>query len=575
MNLSDSMVTSHNKESSLLERVTTTLDLKVVCQVFSDHIANADIFDAWLISLYDEKQSALICKSIKLPNGYEGVESIYKDFEFKTIVNDPIIHSWGKKRIIYTDKDSISLYDSTTQLRFDRWDMLEMVCIPLIKDHDNSFGVITAFNCKTKIKREKVDLLISESKILTNTLSNSHQMTLLRSREHLVAQSLREREQFLELITKLNQLDSTEQIYDVISHKILEIMKFNLAALVLYDDENNVLSVEQTAIIDEKYSAMKMKYDSFFFPIKHRPDPKEGATPTCFVQNARFYIPDVQQLQHLPMSETDKASMEVVSMRSILQVPIRHHGKPIGVMALITFNEVVDLNANELKMADLICGFIGSSIVNAQLYTTLESQRKELEEQQHEINNLNKSLTNKIAELDHLSRHDSLTKLYNFGALIEMLKRRTSELDRYNNYPLSIIICDIDHFKNFNDKNGHVMGNYCLEEIADRLVKYAREMDIACRYGGEEFVLILPQCNIESAVGVAERVRKGIADNPITIDENNFFVTASFGCAQWNEKDSVETLLSKADKALYAAKKSGRNVVISYEEMNSAQEDPA
>jgi diguanylate cyclase (GGDEF)-like protein len=128
---------------------------------------------------------------------------------------------------------------------------------------------------------------------------------------------------------------------------------------------------------------------------------------------------------------------------------------------------------------------------------------------------------------------------------------------------------DIDHFKDINDTYGHQAGDFALKTIADIIMSQIRKSDIACRFGGEEFMIILPETGVESAVQKAGAFLSGISNQVFTFNGKEFHVTVSIGVAVYpvhgTENDQI---LSKADAALYAAKDAGRNRVIVYSEDN-------
>lgn len=158
--------------------------------------------------------------------------------------------------------------------------------------------------------------------------------------------------------------------------------------------------------------------------------------------------------------------------------------------------------------------------------------------------------------------HDALTSLLNRGVIMDLLGREISR-SRRDRIPTAIILCDVDHFKVVNDSHGHRIGDQVLQEVARRLLASVRSYDYVGRYGGEEFLVILNNCNALSAPGRAEEMRKAIADTPIPTDAGPFTVTISIGVHQtenWGYR-SVETLLHEVDVALYAAKAAGRNCV--------------
>ena len=164
-----------------------------------------------------------------------------------------------------------------------------------------------------------------------------------------------------------------------------------------------------------------------------------------------------------------------------------------------------------------------------------------------------------------LSIVDQLTGLYNRRYMLNQLEqwRKRSES---GGGPVSIVSLDIDHFKAINDQHGHQAGDQVLEAFAERLRENIRPKDIACRPGGEEFLVIMPETNVEHAQMGAERIRHAIADEPFAIGMQNTHlkVTVSAGVATFlDEGETVTELLHRADQALYAAKQGGRNQVIS------------
>jgi diguanylate cyclase (GGDEF)-like protein/PAS domain S-box-containing protein len=159
------------------------------------------------------------------------------------------------------------------------------------------------------------------------------------------------------------------------------------------------------------------------------------------------------------------------------------------------------------------------------------------------------------------SIHDALTGLYNRRYLGDYLDRELIVAKRAN-HPVSVIMADIDHFKNVNDHHGHLAGDEVLRVFGDLMKRHARASDVCCRYGGEEFLLILPRMRQEIAVERAEQLRGALADIQILYGETPIAVTASFGVATFpGDGETTDTLLSAADKAMYAAKTEGRNRV--------------
>jgi two-component system cell cycle response regulator len=167
-------------------------------------------------------------------------------------------------------------------------------------------------------------------------------------------------------------------------------------------------------------------------------------------------------------------------------------------------------------------------------------------------------------DLQSAADHDSLTGLWNRAAILDLLKREVSRRRR-TGHELGVIMADVDHFKTINDTRGHLIGDAVLKETTRRLAVNVRPYDAVGRYGGEEFLIVLPDCNADNLVIGAERLRHCIADHPIETCAGPIQITLSLGLKSVEQCDKepadCETLLREADEALYAAKARGRNRV--------------
>lgn len=159
---------------------------------------------------------------------------------------------------------------------------------------------------------------------------------------------------------------------------------------------------------------------------------------------------------------------------------------------------------------------------------------------------------------EYQANHDKLTGLYNRNKFDEVYSKEIKRSKRYNN-DLSIIIFDIDDFKIINDNYGHQSGDEVLIEIAKTILNNVREQDINVRWGGEEFLILLPQTNLAGAITVASKIRIAISEYFFTANSLN--LTASFGVAQLLEEDDETIFISRCDKLLYEAKRTGKNRV--------------
>lgn len=174
---------------------------------------------------------------------------------------------------------------------------------------------------------------------------------------------------------------------------------------------------------------------------------------------------------------------------------------------------------------------------------------------------LQRELISARESLRFAATHDSMTGLLNRGEIIAFLRCQAAR-SRREGSPLGIALIDLDHFKKVNDTYGHSAGDAVLQEGARRLRSSLRVYDGVGRYGGEEFLLVLPGCDLPATMRRADAIRCLVATEPIVTPQGSVSVTASMGVIAAQSTDmSVEALLEKADEALYCAKKNGRNRV--------------
>ncbi len=158
------------------------------------------------------------------------------------------------------------------------------------------------------------------------------------------------------------------------------------------------------------------------------------------------------------------------------------------------------------------------------------------------------------------SRTDALTGLWNRRALDEQVPLLLSASQRYGT-PLSVVMVDIDHFKQLNDRYGHPVGDAALRHVSQLLQAGLRDADFIARYGGEEFVILLPQTDLEGALIAAERIRLTIVETPLLTTDREIVAQVSMGLAQARRDDQFSDVLARADAALLQAKQAGRNQI--------------
>lgn len=243
---------------------------------------------------------------------------------------------------------------------------------------------------------------------------------------------------------------------------------------------------------------------------------------------------------HIPREKIDQYTGDILLQwfrtNELVIMPLKAKNKVNGLIIADNLYTQKTITEDDLRMFTMLANQAGLAIENSHLYEMVR----------------------------HKSRTDSITNLWNHGFFQDQL---SAEIDRLHNpnFPISLVMMDIDDFKKLNDTQGHHYGDTVLKEIANILKDSSRENDYACRYGGEEFAIILTQTSKEQALVIAERIRKRIADHalPASSQEHAIKTSVSVGIATFpHDASSKEDLIAKADKAMYIAKFSGKNQTV-------------
>ncbi len=164
-------------------------------------------------------------------------------------------------------------------------------------------------------------------------------------------------------------------------------------------------------------------------------------------------------------------------------------------------------------------------------------------------------------QLAEVARADPLTGLLNRRGFIEEAETEVQRFQR-NGRPFSIVLGDVDHFKRINDTYGHACGDYVLRRVADIMGERMRDVDRAGRWGGEEFILLLPETETQGAAFLADKLRNIIADSSFQFEGESVNTTMTFGVATYRSTENLDGCLARADTAMYHGKKAGRNKVM-------------
>lgn len=195
----------------------------------------------------------------------------------------------------------------------------------------------------------------------------------------------------------------------------------------------------------------------------------------------------------------------------------------------------------------------------------LENQVMERTKQLVEANAIKDQTIQQLQALQDLlvrtATIDPLTSLYNRRYMLDQIAKEYSRCQRSHN-TFSLILTDIDYFKTINDQRGHDCGDEVLQKVSTLLLAELRTMDVVCRWGGEEFLILLPDSSRQEALATGERIRQRVFDTPFSYDDANFHLTMTLGISTYVPGQSIKALVKAADHALYKGKAAGRNCVV-------------
>lgn len=266
----------------------------------------------------------------------------------------------------------------------------------------------------------------------------------------------------------------------------------------------------------------------------------DGLAKVVPYQSATIEMSEICQISRGPeLSLPADFHKSVLGSSSPLQLdshtvsaPLRTFKGPLGCLSLSRMSDGPQFKSNELELLHAFAGHASLALENARLYSDVE----------------------------RLATTDELTGLSNRRQVFQLANEEFQRAQRLG-HDLSVLMFDIDHFKSFNDRYGHAIGDFVLSQTAGRLKRELRSIDISGRYGGEEFAVVLVGTALEPGVQTADRLRRSICEHQFDSESGKLSVSVSIGIAVRQPDDSLKQVLERADQALYRAKANGRNRV--------------
>lgn len=367
------------------------------------------------------------------------------------------------------------------------------------------------------------DLVREEKWLLCDfiRLSDQHVLNILRDitsekdRQKIDADNHNQVELLRQAMTAFTSVLNLEQVLDNVLVYLKELIPHDRVILFLLEGDHLVAAAtsgfdQKDDPLDTTISARNPQYEAI----------NRNRLP-IFLSNARDYRP-FETLGALNCG------------RSWLGVPLLGHGQVLGYLSIYSDHAGI-YESGQTRLAEIFSNEASIAIENARLFQRVQQ----------------------------MAITDELTGAYNRRYFYELVDLELARSRRYS-HPVSLLMIDIDHFKNINDRYGHATGDVVLKSVCQLVDKAVRESDTLGRYGGEEFVLLLPETPLDKAVEVAERLRRLIEGSRIKVDAMEIAVTLSIGAAAIGpDCTDSDTLLQRADRAMYQAKDTGRNKVSS------------
>jgi len=336
----------------------------------------------------------------------------------------------------------------------------------------------------------------------------------------ILKQKIKELTTLSEIVQAINSSLEPKQILQIIMDKTADLIKAEGWSVLLFDHDKQELVFEAAAgEAGKKLIGLRLKIG-------------QGVAGWVAERRESLIVPDVTKDPRF-YSGVDKKTK--FTTKSILCVPMKSRDKIIGVVEVVNKIGGEPFNEDDLEIFENLVAHITIALENANMYRKMEEA----------------------------SLIDDLTKLYNIRYCNQVLEQLLTSRAKTQN-KISLIFLDIDFFKLVDDNYGHLVGSETLKRVADRIKKVTRDKDISVRYGGDEYIVILPDTDKETAATIAERIRREIGQEPFdALGNKKFTISVTLGVATYpDDAKDRDQLIGKADKAMYKGKATGRNRVV-------------
>lgn len=366
-------------------------------------------------------------------------------------------------------------------------------------------------------------------------------------------------------ILKSSQAISSEIVLEKLLQKMMKIVIENAGAekgyFIIEDDNDLVIQAEACLTESEVISLHNIS-------IAHCQCVSEKIINYVARTHEEIVVYDAVKSERF----SDELYISKNHIKSVLCIPLKRQDQLQGILYLENNLTAGAFSEDRIEILKLLSSEIIISLENARLYKELEDYNLKLEKEvkartkellltNETLQEKNEKLKLAQRELEHLAMTDPLTKLLNRRSMHDKLLYESTRFER-SKVPFSVVLADIDNFKQFNDQNGHDCGDFVLQSISKDIRATLRHQDLVARWGGEELLILLPETDLEGGMHLTEKIRLNIANTLYNYRSIELSITLTFGVSVYNGQKDLEKTIKYADQALYKGKQKGKNCVM-------------
>jgi diguanylate cyclase (GGDEF)-like protein/PAS domain S-box-containing protein len=525
-------IQEHARQTALLNEITqTTLvapNLKDMIQILADHLGELISADGAFITMWDEQENKVIPGA-----AYGQLKDTYFEWELDSKEESITSLVLSKGEPLITDNDSKKSSNIGKLSRL--WSPGSLLALPLIVDRKKLGAVMITYDVPHHFSQDEISITKQAARIIALAIYKAKLFDSERERTEELARANTLITALGIVATQVELAKDPDVMIEILCDGLID-LGFN-SLVMLQDKEGQAYKVHHIAesSIKEKSWETLLGIDlrDFLF------SPSELEYVDEVIGRKRIlYLENPYEVIHSWFSKLDDLSDQENEYDLLLQLeapgfllPLLSGKKVFG--ALLLWG--TDIQEQDLPAFSLFASQIGVALENVRL----------------------------LSWIQQLAITDELTGLHNRRGLFEIGRMEIERTRRYK-LPLAAILMDIDHFKRVNDRFSHSIGDQVLQSFAECIQNNTRELDVISRIGGEEFVILLPGSNHKSAQETADRLQRIIAEHITSTNMGDITITVSQGVAVLNENmTDLYELIQAADEALYMAKESGRNRVVS------------